>query len=70
MKKKTQLIKDVRNFFRLKKEENDTAIKDIRNLFRLKKKLKELKIYFLDAVICKSMKKAENKIKFFIDQQE
>ena len=31
------LIKDKRNLFRPKKEQNDTAIKDIRNLFRLKK---------------------------------
>ena len=31
------LIKDIRKkFFRLKKEQNDTAIKDIRNIFRLK----------------------------------
>ena len=29
--------KDMRNLFRLKKEQNDTAIKDTRNLFRLKK---------------------------------
>ena len=29
-------IKDIRNFFRLKKELNWTAIKDIRYLFRLK----------------------------------
>ena len=39
-----KIIKDIRNLFRLKKEQNDTAIKDIRNWFRLKKKLKELKI--------------------------
>ena len=37
------IIKDIRNLLRLKKEENDTEIKDMRNLFRLKKKLKELK---------------------------
>ena len=30
------IIKDMRNLFRLKKV-NDTAIKNIRNLFRLKK---------------------------------
>ena len=29
------IIKDIRNFFRLKKKQNDTAIKDIKNLFRL-----------------------------------
>ena len=30
------IIKDVRNLFRLKKEENDNIIKNIRNPFRLK----------------------------------
>ena len=39
-----KIIKNIRNLFKLKKEQNDTAIKDIKNLFRLKKKLKELKI--------------------------
>ena len=39
-----KIIKNIRNLFKLKKEQNDTAIKDIQNLFRLKKKLKELKI--------------------------
>ena len=33
------IIKDIRNFFRLKKEIDDTALKDIRNLFRLKKRI-------------------------------
>ena len=40
------IIKDVRNLFRLKnfkKEPNDTAIKDISNLFRLKKEKKSIK---------------------------
>ena len=37
------IIKDIRNLFRLKKEQNDTAIKDIRNLFRLKKEVKRIK---------------------------
>ena len=31
-----KIIKDIRNLFRLKQEQNDVAIKDIRNLFRLK----------------------------------
>ena len=31
------IIKDIRNLFRIKKKLNYTAIKDIRNLFRLKK---------------------------------
>ena len=34
-RKEENIIKDIRNLFRLKKEElNYTAIKDIRNLFR------------------------------------
>ena len=37
------VIKDIRNRFRLKKGENDTATKDIRNLFRLKKEVKRIK---------------------------
>ena len=36
------IIKDIRNLFRLKKT-NYTAIKDIRNLFRLEKKTKPIK---------------------------
>ena len=39
-----KIIKDIRNLFRLKKEQNDTPMKDIRNLFRIKKEIKELKI--------------------------
>ena len=39
-----KVIKDIRNLFRLKQEQNDTVVKDIRNQFRLKKVLKELKI--------------------------
>ena len=38
-----KIIKDIRNLFRLKKEQNDTAIKDIKNLFRLKKEVKGIK---------------------------
>ena len=41
------IIKDVRNLFRLeklKKETSDTTIKGIRNLFRLAKKMSKLKI--------------------------
>ena len=37
-------VKDIKNLFRLRKEQNDAAAKGVRNLFRLKKKLKELKI--------------------------
>ena len=32
------IIKDIRNLFRLKKELNNTAIKDIKIFFRLEKK--------------------------------
>ena len=31
-----KIIKDIRNLFSLKNEQNDDAIKDMRNLFRLK----------------------------------
>ena len=33
--KEEKIIKDIRNLFRLKKEQNETAIKDIINLFRI-----------------------------------
>ena len=33
-----KIIKYIRNLFRLKKEQNNTAIKDIINLFTLKKR--------------------------------
>ena len=38
-------IKDIRNLFRLKKEQNHTAIKDIRSLFRLKREVKGIYRY-------------------------
>ena len=38
-----QIIKDIRNIFRLKREWNYTAIKDIGNLFRLEKENKGIK---------------------------
>ena len=41
------IIKDVRNLFRLEKvktETTDTTIKSIRNLFRLEKEIKQLNI--------------------------
>ena len=34
------IIKDIRNLFRLKKNKNYTAVKDIRNIFRQKKLLR------------------------------
>ena len=41
--KEANIIKDIRNLFRLKKEQNDTAIKDIRNLYRQEKETKAIK---------------------------
>ena len=38
-----KIIKDIRNLFRLKKEQKDTVIEDIRNLFRLQKGVKGTK---------------------------
>ena len=40
--KQENIIKDIRNHFRLKKELNYTAIKDIKNLFRFQKSIKYL----------------------------
>ena len=37
------VIKDIRNLFRLKKVLNYTAVKDIRNVFRLEKETKAIK---------------------------
>ena len=37
------IIRDIRNLFRLKKELDYTAIKDIRNLFRLERETKTIK---------------------------
>ena len=37
------IIKDTRNLFRLKKEQNYTAVKDIRNLFKQEKETKAIK---------------------------
>ena len=42
------IIEDVRNLFRLKKEIDKTAVKDIRNLFRLKKNMKQSKTESLE----------------------
>ena len=33
--KEEKIIKNLRNLFRLKEEQNDTSIKDIRNLFKI-----------------------------------
>ena len=37
------IIKNIRNLFRLKKEQSYTAVKDIRNVFRQEKKFKVIK---------------------------
>ena len=52
------IIKDIRNPFRLNEELNYTAIKDIKSLFRPEKKVKQLKIEYLEILkIFLSMKK-------------
>ena len=51
------IIKGIRNLFRVKKELNYTAIKDIANLFRQKKKPNKLKMEYLEILrILLSMK--------------
>ena len=51
MSEEGNIIKDVRNLFRLEKKlkkKIDTTIKDTRNIFRLEKKMKNLKIEYLE----------------------
>ena len=59
-----KIIEDIRNLFRLKKEQNDTAIKDVMNRFRLKRnKRKELNIEYLEILgIFLSIKKKKKTI--------
>ena len=53
-----KIIKNIKNFFRLKNEQNYTGIKDLRNLFRLEEETKQLKIEYLEILrIFLSMKK-------------
>ena len=53
-----KIIKNIRNFFRLKNEQNYTGIKDLRNIFRLEEETKQLKIEYLEILrIFLSMKK-------------
>ena len=53
-----KIIKNIKNFFRLKSEQNYTGIKDLRNLFRLEEETKQLKIEYLEILrIFLSMKK-------------
>ena len=42
-KKEDNIIKDINNLFRLRKETDNSATKDIRNLFRLKKQNETIK---------------------------
>ena len=43
-KKEDNIIKDIKNLFRLRKGIDNSTNKDIRKLFRLKKETKQLKI--------------------------
>ena len=53
-----KIIKNIKNFFRLKNEQSYTGIKDLRNLFRLEEETKQLKIEYLEILrIFLSMKK-------------
>ena len=38
-----KIIKDIRNLFKLKKEQNVTVKEDMKNFFRLKKEIKGIK---------------------------
>ena len=60
------IIKDIRNLFRLTKKQNYTAVKDTWNLFRLKKKLKKLKIWYLE--ILRIYLRMKKKKKIIINQ--
>ena len=59
---KENIIKDIRNLFRLKKELNYTGIKDIRALFRLEEETKTIKDKILRCIknIFEHKKEEEN----------
>ena len=59
-----KVIKVIRNLFRLKEEQNDTAIKEKRNLFRIKKEIKEIK----GTVLSTSFFSIKKKKKIIINQ--
>ena len=61
-----KIIKDIRNLFRLKEEQNDTAIKDIRNPFRPKKEMKGIKDIVLRNI--KNLLSMKKKKKIIINQ--
>ena len=62
------LIKDIRNLFRLKKEQNYTAIKGIKNLFRQETETKALKTEYKD--ISRTFLSMKKKKKIIINQSE
>ena len=66
--KKENVIKDVRNFFMLKKEIDDIAIKDIRNLFILKKENKVIKDRILRGII--NFLRIKKKKKISVNQED
>ena len=64
--KEENIIKDIRNLFRLKQELNYTAIKDIRKLIEKKKKLYQLKMEYLE--ILRVLLRMKMKKKIIINQ--
>ena len=64
--KEENIIKDIRNLFRLKQELNFTAIKDIRKLLEKKKKLYQLKMEYLE--ILRVLLRMKMKKKIIINQ--
>ena len=64
--KEENIIKDIRNLFRLKQELNYTAIKDIRKLLQKKKKLYQLKMEYLE--ILRVLLRMKMKKKIIINQ--
>ena len=64
--KEENIIKDIRNLFRLKQELNYTAIKDIRKLLEKKKKLYQLKMEYLE--ILRVLLRMKMKKKIIINQ--
>ena len=64
--KEENIIKDIRNLFRLKQKLNYTAIKDIRKLLEKKKKLYQLKMEYLE--ILRVLLRMKMKKKIIINQ--
>ena len=57
------LIKDMRNIFRLKKEQNYIAVKHVRNIFRLKKEIKGIKDIVLSNI--KNLFQYEKEVNYY-----